>query len=193
MNVLLVAAVDAELSDLGGVPVGVGPLRAAHRAGMMFATNRPDAVVLVGSCGSYTPEIGIGDVVCSQTNLWASGVDALGLGYTPIPPPALPADAALIAASGLVVARVVTVPTITTDLTLAAALTQLGEVEHMEAYGVALAAAEAQIPFLAILGVSNQVGPGAHEDWKRHRATAEANAREAARRLVHKLSHQDRP
>jgi 3-methyl-2-oxobutanoate hydroxymethyltransferase len=43
----------------------------------------------------------------------------------------------------------------------------------------ALACQEAGVPFLAVLGIANEVGPQAHAQWRAHRAEAEAAARRA--------------
>jgi nucleoside phosphorylase len=54
------------------------------------------------------------------------------------------------------------------------------DVENLEAFAVARAAATAGIPFIAILGISNTVGPMAHAEWKRNAARAAAAACGAA-------------
>ena len=40
------------------------------------------------------------------------------------------------------------------------------------------------MPFVAVLGVANVVGPTAHEEWRANRALAEAAAREAVATLL---------
>ena len=42
--------------------------------------------------------------------------------------------------------------------------------ENLEAFAVARAAAEARVPFAAVLGIANQVGPRAHAEWTAHGA-----------------------
>jgi len=44
--------------------------------------------------------------------------------------------------------------------------TGLPLVENLEAFAVARACQTRQVPFAAVLGLSNHVGPGAHEEWK---------------------------
>jgi len=58
------------------------------------------------------------------------------------------------------------------------------QVEHLEAYGVACACAGADVPFLAILGITNLVGPDAHVQWLTHRNQAQDAARRAAATLL---------
>jgi nucleoside phosphorylase len=48
--------------------------------------------------------------------------------------------------------------------------------ENLEAFAVARAAAAARLPFAAILGVSNRVGPQAPAEWKTHAAAAARSA-----------------
>jgi purine-nucleoside phosphorylase len=73
---------------------------------------------------------------------------------------------------------------VTTDPTLADRLSDGFSVEHLEAYSVAMACQDVGIPFVAILGIANVVGPGAHVEWLAHRDEAQDAAREAARTLV---------
>ena len=48
--------------------------------------------------------------------------------------------------------------------------------ENLETFAVARACAQARIPFAAVLGISNRVGPQAHREWLRHAAPAAAAA-----------------
>ena len=44
--------------------------------------------------------------------------------------------------------------------------------ENLEAFAVGRAAAAAGVPFAAVLGVANRVGPQGHEEWQRHHRAA---------------------
>ena len=57
-------------------------------------------------------------------------------------------------------------------------------VENLEAFGVARAAHRAGVPFGAVLGISNRVGPRAHEEWVRHQDRATRAASEVAGALL---------
>lgn len=140
--------------------------------------------VLVGTAGAYPGGPAVGTVVCARSVCLAYGVAALGLGYVPLAPPPLESDPALREALGLPEVDVVTVGAITTSPVLAAALAQLGQVEHMEAYAVARAAERNGRAFAVVLGISNEVGPDAHAQWLHNRAAVEASARAAAARLL---------
>jgi futalosine hydrolase len=140
--------------------------------------------VLVGTAGAYPGGPPIGSVVCARRVGWAHGVAELGLGYVPRAPEDLETDPDLRAQLGLPEADVVTVGAITTSPELAAVLARRGQVEHMEAWSVARAAQRAGVPFAAVLGVTNEVGPDAHAAWKANREEVEARARQAAAVLL---------
>ena len=184
MRVTFCSAVAHELGGLPGVALGVGPLAAATAASRFIGTERPEAMVFVGSAGAYSSGPEVGTVVVSGALGLASTAVALGLGYQPRPSELLRADAGLVAATGLGLSRVLTVAAITTDEALAARFSADWEVEHMEAYAVAFACAEAGVPFAAILGIANRVGPDAHAEWLRNHAAVEASARTVAGRLL---------
>lgn len=179
---MLVAAVAAELGPLPGEALGVGPIRAACTLSRLLATRRPSAVLLLGSCGAYDPAHPLGVARVSRRLGWADGAATAGLAYVPAPPPVLEANLGLRAALGLDCADVLTLASICADAALAGRLAATDgpwALEHMEAYGAALACAEAGVPFAAVLGVANHVGPGAHAQWLAHRGAAEAAARAA--------------
>lgn len=178
------AAVDAELGELPGVSVGVGPVRAALGAARWLATHTPTGVVLVGTAGAYAGGPAIGSVVVARRVGLSGGTSELGGGYTPLAPEPFETDAAWRAMAGVPEADVFTVSTITTHEGLAHRLAATWQVEHMETWSVGAACREAGVPFVAVLGISNQVGPGAHEAWLTHRAAAEAAARQVAQRLL---------
>ena len=184
LRVLILAAVEAELSDMSGFCVGVGPVRSAVGATRLILEHRPSSVIMIGTAGALSDHLPVPSVVVARCLGWAHSGAILGAGYVPLPPEDLVADAALAAAIGLPQADVVTVGAITTDARVADDLRQRWQVEHMEAYSVALAAASLGVPFAAVLGLSNRVGPNAHEEWKANRHTAESAARDAVSRWL---------
>jgi len=183
-SVLFVAAVDAELGELPGMAVGVGVVRAAATMARHLALYSPKAVVLVGSCGVYGDAFEVGTAVVARRMGLADGGTALGLAYSPLAPAPLSADAVLVHALDAPHADVLTVGAISTDPALVSAFGAAWHVEHLECFGVAWACAEAQVPFAAVLGIANRVGPTAHVEWKVNRGAAEAAAREEAGRIV---------
>jgi len=178
------AAVTEELGDLEGAPVGIGSVVAAAGAMHLLHQDPPDAVLLIGTCGAYPGGAGIGDVVVASRVGFASGVAALGLGYTPRPPAPVTCDPALTADLDLPHADVLTCPAVSTDPALVERLGDGWDVEHLEAFGVAWACQLAGVPFAAVLGVANIVGPEAHVEWLTHRETAQDAARRAVRELL---------
>ncbi len=179
-----VAAVTEELGDLQGIAVGVGPVSAAVATARWLAEVRPKAVVLVGTAGAYEGGPAVGTVVAGRRIAHGDAAASAGLAYVPRPPPPLDSDPGLLAALGLTEVDVVGVAAITTDLPAAKALSVGGSVEHMEAYGFAAACHGAGVPFAVVLGIANAVGPDAHAQWRGNRASAEAAARNAARRVI---------
>jgi nucleoside phosphorylase len=185
MSLVVVSAVRDELGSLDGEILGVGPIVSAIRMAQLLERRRPSAVVLLGTGGAY-PGSGrpIGSVVASSRLGWSSGVDALGLGYTPGAPAPIEADEGLLRALGLPGCPVLTTAAVTTDPALAQRLGAAWEVEHLESYGVAFACREAGVPFAAVLGITNDVGPDAHAQWLRHREAVQDAARAAVAALL---------
>lgn len=184
MSILVMAAAPEELGDLPGEVVGVGPVVAATSAARILSAKRPQAVVLIGTAGAYAGGPPIGTAIAGRKNGLSWGVAAMGLGYVPRAPKALKGDAQLLARVDLPVADILTVGAITTDRTLARRIADGYTVEHMEAFGVACAADQLGIPFLAVLGITNEVGPDAHVQWLTHRDAAQKAARDAIRPLL---------
>ena len=181
---LVMAAVREELGDLDGVAVGIGPVVAAATAAAVLERQRPTSVVLIGTCGSYQGGHEIGTAVVAERFGLAFGVAAMGLGYVPRPPNPIAADPTLL--ERLVGPRVsvLTCGAVTTDTTLADRLADGWDIEHMEAFGVATACHAAGVPFAAVLGVSNVVGPDAHMEWLTYREAAQGAARSVVRSVV---------
>lgn len=182
--VLIVAAVAEELGELPGRTVGIGPVVAAASMGRILGQVQPRAVLLIGTAGSYTGGPPIGTACAARRLGLGDGAAAMGLGYVPRPPAPIPADPRLLARSGLPPVDVLTTGAVSTDPLLAGRLSDGWQVEHLEAYGVAWACAAQEIPFLAILGIANEVGPQAHAQWLTHRVAAQDAARAAAETLI---------
>jgi hypothetical protein len=65
--------------------------------------------------------------------------------------------------------------------------------ENLEAFAVARAAATARVPFAAILGVANHVGPRGHGEWKQHGPRAAAAACQAVLAFFASLDGDGKP
>lgn len=191
MRTWCVAAVDAELGELHTntttFALGVGLLAAGVRMAELLTEARlraalPARVLLVGTAGAYpdgdgTPQVAIGAIVTASSVALGSATAASGRGYVPLPP----SPVTLTPAAALPPAQVACCTAITTDAPSARALGATWQVEHMELFGVAHACARVGIPVTALLGITNVVGPHAHDQWKANRATVEAATRDAAR------------
>lgn len=181
---LFISAVSEELGPLPGGAVGVGPVESALGIARFIAQRSPACVVWVGTAGAYPDGPAIGAVVAARRVGWAHGVATMGWGYVPRHPPVLLTDATLRQRIALPEADAVTVGAISTAPELVAALGADWSVETMEAWSVARACEAAGIPFAAILGVTNEVGPQAHAQWLANRQVVEAAVRAAAARLL---------
>ncbi|MBW1878562.1 MAG: hypothetical protein JRI25_09420 [Deltaproteobacteria bacterium] len=185
---LLLAAAREELGELDGEVVGVGPVVAAAHTAAILAKDRPDFVVLLGTAGAYDGGPPIGSAIASTKVGLSYGVAAMGLGYVPRAPAPVRCDEGLLRRLDIPKHNVLTTGAITTDLTLAERIADGYTVEHLEAFGVAIACHFAGVPFVAVLGISNEVGPEAHTQWLTHRDAAQEAARRAFRPLMESKS-----
>ena len=182
---LVVAAAREELGDLEGEVVGVGPVVAAATAATLLERRRPEVCVMIGTGGAYPGGPPLGSAVVASRLGLSWGVAVLGLGYVPRPPSPIESDRRLLSVlPDLPRAHVLTTGAVTTDVTLAGRLADGWVVEHLEAYAVAWACQRQGIPFVAVLGIANEVGPNAHVQWLTHRDAAQRAAREAVQPLL---------
>jgi purine-nucleoside phosphorylase len=180
------------------VAAGIGVVDAAAGAARAIAACAPRFVLFIGTAGSYGAVPPIGGVAIARHVLLASSAVARGDGYLPGPlVTRVTTDArwrwGLVAAGGgggatatVVVGDVATPLAITKAAALARRLARAtgAAVENLEAFGVARAAHRAGVPFGAVLGISNRVGPRAHEEWVRHQDRATRAASEVAGALL---------
>lgn len=178
------AAAPQELGDLAGEVVGVGPVVAASNAARILEKRRPERVVLIGTAGAYANGPAIGEAIAASRVALSWGIAAMGLGYVPRAPEPVECDSTMLARVDLPRHAVLTVGAITTDRTLARRIADGYTVEHLEAFGVALACQQVGVPFLAVLGITNDVGPDAHMQWLTHRDAAQQAARDAIAPLL---------
>ncbi|MFJ9106428.1 futalosine hydrolase [Streptomyces sp. NPDC102283] len=178
-----VALPGGELHRAGAFDVlagGAGPAAAA--AATAFALASADApyglVVSAGIGGAFTPLTPLGSLVVASDIVAADlGADtpegflpvtALGFGRDRFTtPPALVREVA--AAAGAASGPVLTVSTVTGTAERAADLLAAHPgalAEAMEGFGVAEAAARAEVPVLELRAVSNAVGPRDRDAWR---------------------------
>ena len=176
---------------------GVGLVEAAIGAATAIAQAKPDAVMFVGTAGSYPgrrPDLALAGVVAARRLVLAADGVATGDAYLP---PALPATQEttealrrIAAAAGLLMADVACPLAITSRPVPGGrrASAPSCDVENLEAFAVARAAAVGKLPFAAILGISNAVGPSAHRAWKRNATRAAAAACRAALEVIERTT-----
>ncbi|MEU6834875.1 MULTISPECIES: futalosine hydrolase [Streptomyces] len=186
-----VALPGAELHRRGAFDVlagGAGPAAAAAATAFALASGAPASgasasapyglVVSAGIGGAFTPVTPLGSLIVADgivaADLGAETADgflpvtALGFGRDRFtPPPAL--VRAVAAATGAAAGPVLTVSTVTGSAERAGALLAAHPgalAEAMEGFGVAEAAARADVPVLEVRAVSNAVGPRDRDAWR---------------------------
>lgn len=183
-KLMLCAAFPPELEalrrELGDAPVefrvlGVGLVDSALGAAAALQASLP--VVLVGTVGAYPASgLAIGAVVTAGSLALAADPAELPDMLTAALP-ATPMD-------GFPSVRVATTLGITTNGDLAEGLGRRHDVEHMEGYAVARAAARVGAPFRAVFAVANGVGPDGRAEWlANHRRVSGELARALAPRI----------
>jgi nucleoside phosphorylase len=176
--------------------IGVGMAVAGAGAANRIQQLSPRAVVLLGSCGVYPCGVEyfpLDILVPSRFHLFDPSV-AAGKAEFPDPmqtvlDPHPLLTAGLVASGGARCrsAPLATTLAITTDDAIARAVhpaTAL-EAENLELFPVALACRAAEVPFAAVLGVTNVVGSQGRTDWLKYQRDAAVAAAEAFLTWVH--------
>ncbi|MFD6680532.1 futalosine hydrolase [Micromonospora parva] len=195
-------AVRAGLTDrtVTVTPIGVGPAIAgaatARLLALAEAAGRPyRAVVSAGVAGGFTGRAEVGDTVLGTASIAADLGAESPDGFIPVDelgmPPALlgagsrvPADAGLLATLRTALPTATTGPvlTVSTVTGTAAGTDELRRrhpeavAEAMEGYGVAVAAAQAGLPFAELRTISNPIGPRDRDAWRLREALAALTA-----------------
>ncbi len=195
-------AVRAGLTDrtVTVTPIGVGPAIAgaatARLLALAEAAGRPyRAVVSAGVAGGFTGRAEVGDTVLGTASIAADLGAESPDGFIPVDelgmPPALlgagsrvPADPGLLAALRAALPTATTGPVLTVS-TVTGTTASTDELrrrhpeavaEAMEGYGVAVAAAQAGLPFAELRTISNPIGPRDRDAWRLREALAALTA-----------------
>ena len=195
-------AVRAGLTDptVTVTPIGVGPAVAgaatARLLALAEAAGRPyRAVVSAGVAGGFTGRAEVGDTVLGTASIAADlgaespdgfiPVDELGMPLALLGAGSrMPADPSLLAAlrAALPTATAGPVLTVSTVTGTTASTDELRRrhpeavAEAMEGYGVAVAAAQAGVPFAELRTISNPIGPRDRDAWRLREALAALTA-----------------
>jgi nucleoside phosphorylase len=155
------------------VSLGVGALAAAARLAARLTQHQYARVIFTGTCGVIdTTSIPIGSVVTARRTLWADPGVLLGNHYIP---DRVSTEVTLQGHfPNVLFMDVVSCMGITqTDQGRLQLQQRFGNVaENMEAFAVAWVCADHHIPCDIVLGVSNRIGPTAHDEWKAHHLAA---------------------
>ncbi len=194
------------------VPVGIGLVEAALGTARALGDAQglaPDALIFVGTAGAYGRDLAPGRalVVADEVLLVSTAVVRRHAYLPDRVPTRVPASRRL-SRSLLAAARRVTRPdgvviegavanplAITRNARLAHALAEAtsARAENLEAFAVARAALAWGVPFAAVLGIANRVGPAAHTEWRTHQAAASAMACAAIAELLRTSRGRARP
>jgi nucleoside phosphorylase len=162
---------------VGGIDAGIGAARA-------IAELEPGRIIFVGTAGSYATAAGalaIGAVALPEELVLCSTAALRGDGYLPAPlvqraptSGALLSDLRRAAPEAVAGGAAATPLAITRAVALARRIARGtgATVENLESFAVARAAAHADVPLAAVLGIANHVGPRAHAEWRRHHVAA---------------------
>ncbi|MEW2376696.1 futalosine hydrolase [Micromonospora sp. NPDC047812] len=199
-------AVRAGLPDASTtvLPAGVGPAVAAATTARLLvlaeAAGRPyRGVVSAGVAGGFAGRVEVGATVLGSVSVAADLGAESPAGFLPVdelgmPPEWLGGGIALAADPNLLatlraalptatVGAVLTVSTVTGSAASTDALRRRhpdAVAEAMEGYGVAVAAAQARVPFVELRTVSNPIGPRDRDAWRMREALAALTTAAAA-------------
>lgn len=161
--------------------VGVGLVEAAAGAAEAMARHNPRFVILVGTAGVFGAGKLTGAVAVSEMRL--GFVEPANVAEVPAPMPqsALPSlrlTASLARAARLSEATVACPLAVTRGAGYARRMKVATDtdLENLESFAVARAALRAKVPFAAVLGVANTVGPQGFDQWQDNGAAAAAQA-----------------
>lgn len=208
MKVLVVAAWEPELARVRervseasfgehvvALPIGVGLVDAAIGAARALATHAPTHALFVGTCGRLFDREGPmpaePEVVVGREAYLVDAAVLDGKAALPGPMPArVVLDGSLLDAAteaGARPARIANTIGVTIDDALAALLEEHADVEHLEVFAFARAAAVVGIPCSAVLGVANVVGRAGRDQWRDNHVRASARAGDVAISVLERL------
>ncbi|GIM95301.1 futalosine hydrolase [Paractinoplanes toevensis] len=191
---LVVTAVAAEAdavragADPGHVvvePIGVGPAAAAAGTARLLATGRYRAVISAGIAGGFPGRAPVGATVLGVRSIAADlgaespggflAIEELGFGSSLLAADPLLLKGLTAALPDAISGDVLTLATVTGTATTADALSERfprAMAEAMEGFGVATAAAGANVPFIELRTISNPIGPRDRAAWRLKEAFA---------------------
>lgn len=158
MDVLVVAATEAELGGLPGLVCGVGPVEAAAVTAQALAERRPDAVLHVGLAGARRASgIRPPKLVLGSASIYCDIAAEIPVLRGAMPDPAL-----------LAIARRVLPDAHVLPIGTSAAVdgSHGVDVEAMEGFGVLRACALAGVPAVELRAVANEIEEDDRARWR---------------------------
>ncbi len=175
------SATKQSLANFDIATLGIGYLNAALKLKGLLSEKKYSKIIFLGTAGAYAQDLQIGDVanVVSVTLLNSLAIDKRA--YVPKEYEAyrsselgvIGRNSEAVMKQSILHVNCLSSLEITTDETLSQKIIerslfkpQLPLVENMELYGVAKVASEHNIPWSALLGITNYTNANAHQDWK---------------------------
>lgn len=175
---LICAAWQNEIKDLPAMPnvqietLGIGYLEAALNLEKILQENREiEAVIFLGTAGAYSQILQIGELVEIKSVALLNRGEVLGQSYHPKKYQRFQSHAKHKFAKDLALVDCLSSLEITSDEKFSQQVTEFYDeasplVENMELYGVAKVCCDHDIPWSAVLGISNYTNQNAHQDWQ---------------------------
>ncbi len=158
--------------------LGIGFLEAALQLNKILQDANYSRIIFLGTAGAYSQQLKIGDIVSVSSVALLNYLTVEAKGYLPQEyevyesstinnqKPAIYANC--LSSLEITKSEALSKKIINSSLF---ALDHLPLVENMELYGIARIASEHNIPWSALLGVTNYTNANAHQDWKTNHET----------------------
>lgn len=162
-----------ELTDENFASCGIGPLAAAKAVASLAeqAVNRD--VVFIGTAGIFAPHFTKPYLVRATGVRWLQADERLGHAYS-IPGiyPRMKLTSLPAWSKSLPSCEVVCTSTISLAAKLPDDLDPTHTIENLELYSCAHEVSFAARSFVALFGITNAIGPDAHQQWRTHHSEA---------------------
>ena len=168
------------INDQHIAALGIGYLEAALRLNNILRDGNYSRIIFLGTAGAYSEELQIGEIVNISSVALLNPLTIQGKGYTPCATVIARSEAtkqSIPNANCLSSLEITNCNKLSQEIIQyynsnfvehSAFDIQLPLVENMELYGVAKIASEQNIPWSALLGITNHTNANAHQDWKAH-------------------------
>lgn len=147
--------------------LGIGYLDAALNLEKLIQSHTITEIVFIGTAGSYTNLLEIGELVSVSSSFALNLGALLGFAYVPAKQESFNLEAFKDFKSAQCFSSLeISQQEIIAEKLISQNQSEKYLVENMELYGVAAVAKRHGIPLKALLGITNYINHNAHEDWK---------------------------